>query len=195
MISSSIKAMKHWIQSLKKALGRHFYEDEIDNIVSYYEEIISERQDQGELIDDILMDYDIDEIVRLMTPNVLIKRSHTTGRSIGKSTLTLLLLLLSTPFLIPIGVLYLVFLIVAFVMIVVVFAVIVSSAMGLIGLFVELIQGTLGVAEVIGLTGVALMMTAAVIMLSLAVYRILINTIRLAISFFSRLAKRKGAST
>lgn len=180
---------------MKKALAKHFYEDEIDNIVSYYEEIISERQDQGELIDDILMDYDIDDIIRSMTPNVLIKRDHKTRRSIGKSTLTLLLLLLSTPFLIPIGVMYLVFLIVIFVLIVVVFAVIVSSAMGMIGLFVELVQGTLGVAEVVGLTGVALMMTALVLFVSLAVYRMLMNAIRQAISFFSRMANRKGANT
>lgn len=56
--------MDKFLRKLKKELyKKNINKEEINDIVSYYQEIISDKLDEGYNIDDILKDFDIDDIV------------------------------------------------------------------------------------------------------------------------------------
>jgi uncharacterized membrane protein len=102
--------VKSWLSQLERKLGKSFYKDEVADVVGYYEEIINERIAQGEDESEVLKSYDIDQIVKEITPEVLMKRDHKTLKRVSKSTKQLILLLLSTPILIPLATVLIVFL-------------------------------------------------------------------------------------
>lgn len=55
--------MKEFMKELRTALGKHFYQTEVDEICAYYEEMIYEREAQGEKIADILKEYQVKEVL------------------------------------------------------------------------------------------------------------------------------------
>ena len=46
--------MKDWLGKLKKAELKYFNEDESLEVVNYYEKIINERVDQGDIFENVL---------------------------------------------------------------------------------------------------------------------------------------------
>jgi len=78
--------MKTWLKELERALRTKFYDDEVKDILNYYEEIINDRLSSGEKIDDILSGYEIKKIVKDMTPEILMKRENTSVLRVSKST-------------------------------------------------------------------------------------------------------------
>ena len=51
--------MKTWLRELERELKRRFYDEEVKDVLSYYEEMIQERLSSGEQLDDILESYNI----------------------------------------------------------------------------------------------------------------------------------------
>jgi len=184
--------MKTWLRELERELKRRFYDEEVKDVLSYYEEMIQERLSSGEQIDDILESYNIRDIAKSITPEVIMKRTNDTYKKAVKSTKQLAAVLLSTPLLIPLGVLYLSLLIFAVSMMIASGAVILSSIVGGIAFLADLSQSNLGTNEVMGLIGMLLMTFSLMILFSLWMFRWIQILTKKLLYIFSKLARNKG---
>lgn len=184
--------MKTWLKDLENALSRKFYKDEVLDIVSYYQEMIEERLSGGEKLDVILDEYDIKDIVKTMTPEVLVKRKNDTYPRLVKSIRQLLITLLSTPLLIPIAVVYVVLLIFAFSLIVASFAVIVSTFVGFVGISLDFFTTSLSTPNLMVLGGLTLMMVSLLLLASIWIYQMTIWTSKKMLVLFSKIARKAG---
>lgn len=186
--------MKTWLKELERALRTKFYDDEVKDILNYYEEIINDRLSSGEKIDDILSGYEIKKIVKDMTPEILMKRENTSVLRVSKSTRQLLLLLLGSPILLPLGIVYISILIFVMSMIFTAFLLIVTGLVGFIGLLIDMLQSSLSIPNVLGVLGMGLMTFSMLILLALWTYQLMALLWRKLIVWFSKLAHRKGES-
>jgi uncharacterized membrane protein len=184
--------MKTWLRELERELKRRFYDEEVKDVLSYYEEMIQERLSSGELIDDILESYNIRDIAKSITPEVIMKRTNDTYKKAVKSTKQLVAVLLSTPLLIPLGVLYLSLLIFAVSMMIASGAIILSSIVGGIAFLADISQSNLGTNEVMGLIGMILMTFSLMILFSLWMFRWIQILTKKLLYIFSKLARNKG---
>ncbi|MBN2299921.1 MAG: DUF1700 domain-containing protein [Acholeplasmataceae bacterium] len=184
--------MKTWLKELERELKMRFYLSEVQDILSYYEEMIQERLDQGEYIDDILSDYDAKEIAKSMTTDVVMKRANDTYKSMAKSSKQLLEFLLSTPLLIPLGFAYVIVLIVLVSLIISLFATIFGSVIGMIVIFISMVSSGLGQNEIIGFLGVGLIGVSLATFILIAMSQVTLAISKKLIYMFSRLAKHRG---
>jgi len=184
--------MKTWLRELERELKRRFYDEEVKDVLSYYEEMIQERLSSGENIDDILESYNIRDIAKSITPEVIMKRTNDTYKKAVKSTKQLAAVLLSTPLLIPLGVLYLSLLIFAVSMMIASGAIIFSSFVGGIAFLADVSQSNLGTNEVMGLIGIILMTFSLMILFSLWMFRWIQILTKKLLYIFSKLARNKG---
>ncbi|RJX23581.1 MAG: DUF1700 domain-containing protein [Acholeplasma sp.] len=184
--------MKTWLKDLERALSKKFYDSEVDDIVSYYEEMINERLSSGESLDQILASYDIQKIVVDMTPEVLMKRENNSYRKISKSTKQLLILLIGSPILFPLAVLYISIMIVVFSMILTGFVVLGSSLIGFIGFLTQLSTSSLSLGSMIGMIGFALVVFTLMAIFSLVLLKWMTVLQKKLLHWFSKLAYRKG---
>lgn len=184
--------MKTWLKELERELKKRFYLTEVGGIVSYYEEMIQERLDNGESIDDILSDYDAKEIAKSMTAEVVMKRANDTYKAIAKSSKQLMLFLLSSPLLIPLGFVYVIILIVAVSLMFSFIAIIFASVVSMGGLFINMYQSGLGQNEIIGFIGIGLMTFSFLILISIWLYQAVQQLAKKLLYIFSKLAKDKG---
>lgn len=73
--------MDNFLKKLEKELKKkNLYKVEIDEILAYYEEIISDRYDNGEAMNKIIESYDIRLISRMAFPQALQKREPETKK-------------------------------------------------------------------------------------------------------------------
>ncbi len=184
--------MKTWLKELERELKKRFYLTEVEGIVSYYEEIIQERIDNGESIDDVINDYDAKEIAKSMTAEVVMKRANDTYKSIAKSSKQLMLFLLSSPLLIPLGFAYVIIIIVAVSLMFSLITVIFASVVGMVGLFLNMYQSGLGQNEIIGFIGVGLMAFSFAVLILIWLYQAVEQLAKKLLYIFSKLAKDKG---
>lgn len=184
--------MKEWLKELQRALQHTFYEDEIKDIVSFYEEMINDRLAGGESIDKILSSYDIKKIVKDMTPEVLMKRENKSYTQVSKSTKQLLVLLLSTPFLLPLGIGYISVLIFIIAMIITAWALLLSAVIGFGAYIIDMIQSNLSLPNIFGTLGIGLMIFGLVVLVSIWLYQLMVITWKKLIYWFSKLAHRRG---
>lgn len=132
--------MREFLSNLEEELNKKkFYKDEIIEVVSYYEEIISDRVDNGEVLEEVLKSYDIKKISNFAFPEAIKRRRPKNSKEVGKNIGLLILFLFSMPLLIPLGIVYFSFLIVIVALIISVIAVVISGAAGFIGLIINLI--------------------------------------------------------
>ena len=184
--------MKTWLKDLENALSKKFYKDEVSDIVSYYEEMIEERLSGGEKLDVILDEYDIKDILKTMTPDVLVKRKNDTYPRLARSMKQLLATLLSTPLLIPIAVVYAVLLIFALTMIIVSFVVVLSTFVGFVGFSLDFFTTTLSTGNLMVLGGLSLMMVSLMLLASIWIYQLTIWTSKKLLVLFSKIARKAG---
>ncbi|MCF7930041.1 MAG: DUF1700 domain-containing protein [Acholeplasmataceae bacterium] len=184
--------MKTWLKELERELKKRFYLTEVDDIISYYEEMIQERLDNGESIDEILSDYDPKEIAKSMTADVVMKRANDTYKSIAKSSKQLMVFLLSSPLLIPLGFAYVIIMIVAVSLLFSLVVTIFASIVGMAGLFINMYQSGLGQNEIIGFVGIGLMAFSFLILVSIWLYQAVQQLAKKLLYIFSKLAKNKG---
>lgn len=184
--------MKNWLKELERELKKRFYLTEVQDILSYYEEIIQERIDQGETLDEILSDYDVKEIAKSMTTDVVMKRANDTYKSITKSSKQLLEFLLSTPLLIPLGFAYIIVLIVFVSLIISLISTIFAGVVAMVVVFISMVTTGLGQNEIIGFIGVGLMGFSLATLVLIGLSQVTLEIAKKLIFMFSKLAKHKG---
>lgn len=186
--------MKTWMKELERGLKNKFYDNEVQDILSYYEEIINDRLSNNEKIEDIVRDYDIQKIVKDITPEVLMKRPNKSYVQVSKSTRQLIVFLLSSPFLIPLGIVYISLLIFVVSMIFTVWIVLFSAVVSFGTYIIELFQAGLTLPNFIGVLGFGLMVFAMMVILSLWLYQMMIYIWKKLIYWFSKLITKRGES-
>ncbi|MDY0074944.1 MAG: DUF1700 domain-containing protein [Acholeplasmataceae bacterium] len=186
--------MKTWMKELERGLKNKFYDNEVQDILSYYEEIINDRLSNNEKIEDIVRDYDIQKIVKDITPEVLMKRPNKSYVQVSKSTRQLIVFLLSSPFLIPLGIVYISLLIFVVSMIFTAWIVLFSAVVSFGTYIIELFQAGLTLPNFIGVLGFGLMVFAMMVILSLWLYQMMIYIWKKLIYWFSKLITKRGES-
>lgn len=186
--------MNQWLKELERALKHTFYEDEIKDIVSFYEEMINDRLASGEGIDHILSSYDIKKIVKDMTPEMLMKRENKSYTQVSKSTKQLLVLLLGSPLLLPLGIVYISVLIFIISMIITAWVLLFTGVVGFGAFIIDMIQSSLSLPNILGTLGIGLMMFGMIVLISLWLYQLMVITWKKLIYWFSKLAHRRGES-
>jgi len=184
--------MNAWEKELERALRKKFYEDEVKDILAYYKEIIEDRKSNGESIDSILNDYVIDDIVKDMMPEILLKRKNDSYLKISKSTKQLLILLLSSPLLVPLGIIYISILIFIFSMMLVSGILIIGALTTFVGFIFEIIESSMDIVTVIGLSGFALMMFSMLMLISIGLFKGMMIVTNQMFKWFTRIARKRG---
>jgi uncharacterized membrane protein len=183
--------MKTWLRELEKALNKKFYKEETEGIVSFYQEMIEDRISQGENFEEIVKDYQIDQIVKSMTPEVLSKRDNNTYKRTAKSMGQLTSVLLSTPLLIPLGIIYIILLVIGFSMIVSIFGIAFGAIVGLGSILLNVANIGIGTGESVALIGAAIIGFAVAILVCLIILKIVWEMSKLILNWFVKIA-RKG---
>lgn len=183
--------MKAWLRELERALNKKFYKEEASDIVSYYEEMIEDRMSSGEDFEDIVKDYQIDQIVKSMTPEVLSKRNNNTYKKTAKSMGQLTSLLLSTPLLIPLGIMYVILLIIGFSMVVSILGIAFGAVIGLGSILANIVSIGIGTAESFALIGASVIGFAVAILVCSIILKIVWEISKLILKWFVKIA-RKG---
>lgn len=184
--------MKVWLKELERALSRKFYEEEVKDIISFYEEVINDRVSNGELLDDILSGCDIQKIVKDMMPEVLMKRENKSYVQVSKSTRQLLILLLGSPILVPLGIIYISILIFVMSMIFTSGILIFTSIIGFGSYVIDLFSTDLSIPNVIGTLGFGLMIFSMMILIAIWLYQLMILIWKKMIFWFSKVAQKRG---
>jgi uncharacterized membrane protein len=184
--------MKTWLIEFEIALKKHFYTDEVKRIVDYYEEMINDRIQAGEDEKEVLAEYNIDSIVKEMTLDVLVKRENNTLGYVTKSLKQLLIILLSTPLLIPIGALFLVILILLFSIAITSFSIVFASLLVFIVFLIDLFSTGLTISETFGLLGISLMAISVIFLCSYWIFSFMYNLLKNMLTKFTKLAYSKG---
>jgi uncharacterized membrane protein len=184
--------MKTWLIEFEIALKKHFYTDEVKRVVDYYEEMINDRIQAGEDEKEVLAEYNIDSIVKEMTLDVLVKRENNTLGYVTKSLKQLLIILLSTPLLIPIGALFLVILILLFSFAITSISIVFASLLVFIVFLIDLFSTGLTISETFGLLGISLMAISVIFLCSYWIFSFMYNLLKNMLSKFTKLAYSKG---
>jgi len=102
----AIDKKNEWLIELNKELKKYFEEKETSEIIAYYDEMICDKLEHGEDIDDVISQYQVKKIATQMIPKIVSGRKL--GTSDYKSNAKLItIILFSTPILIPLGIVYL----------------------------------------------------------------------------------------
>lgn len=144
--------MNNFLDDLYEYSLKYLTKQEAKELKSFYEEIINERLSAGEKIDNILKDYDKKEIIKETLPEVILKRD----KNSFKSFFHVLLVLFSTPILIPLAVVYLALIVVALSMVIVGFSLVVSGLITIIPYSYQVITYSSNVGATIGLLALGL---------------------------------------
>ncbi len=184
--------MQTWLKELERALATKFYADEVKDVISYYEEMINDRLANGEDEKSILASYDIKHIVKDMTPEVLMKRENKSYLQVSKSTKQLLILLLSSPILLPLGIIYVSMLIFIVSMMITAWVLLFSGVIGFGTYIYEMFGAGLSLPNIIGLVGFGLMMFGMVTLIGLWMLQFMVILWKKMIYWFSKLAHKRG---
>jgi uncharacterized membrane protein len=186
---------EQFLKDFSQELNKHFYKDEATEILDYYEEIINERLASNEDIDDILAEYNQKEIIKDLIPNVLIKRDNNTLSRLSKSLKQLIIILISTPLFIPLGILIIVLIVLSISLIISLAATIVSGFIFLLGLIVEMINTPISLSSTLTLLGVSLSMFSLLVIGSIWIYQLIIYLSKKILNWSSKLLQRKGENS
>lgn len=110
--------MKKILTKIEKELKGLTKEEKI-NILTYYEEIINDRLETGESLENIDNSIDYLEIRKTYFPKTINERENINVKETLKTSLKLLLYLLASPIMIPLAILYLVFIFLIYVFVIV----------------------------------------------------------------------------
>lgn len=182
--------MKAWLIELERSLYKKLPINEVNKVTAYYSEMITERVEKGENIEQVLMDYDIKKIVKEITVESIIKRDLKTYTSKSNTMFQILLLLLSTPVLIPLGVIYLSFIIVAFSLLISGFSVFISGFMTLFVYLIDILNSSLNIVNLIGVLGIIIFSAALIIFISIYLMKLADVLIKLLLHVGKKIIKK-----
>ncbi len=182
--------MNTWLNELDIQLKKKLYENEVEEIISYYQEMIEERLEKGELIDDILASYDMKKIIKDVTLDSVLKRDLGSYKILTKSTKQILLLLISTPLLLPLGIIYIAFIITAFSLLIAGIAVSISGVFGLIVYIIDLFQANLSFIDFMGILGIGIFAFSLLLLISLYLAKIVEVMFKVLLKWMTRFIKK-----
>ncbi|QWB95942.1 DUF1700 domain-containing protein [Mycoplasmatota bacterium] len=122
---------QRWFDQLKDELSKYFNKEETAEIINYYDEMIHDKLEDGQDFDDIIKSYDPKQIAKQMIPRVIAER-QTSSLKLDNNAKLIILVLFSTPVLIPLGALYVSLMAVASSMVVTGIALVISAVGGMI---------------------------------------------------------------
>jgi len=186
--------MYQWLNVLKEELNKHFYPYEVDDILEYYQEIIDDRMQNGELEDDICKGYDPKEIVREMMPDVLSKRTNKTQKERFKTTKQLWTAIAQTSLKIPLTIMYTISIVLVIALLFSIFASIIGSFIAFLLYGLDLFEAGLSNFDKIGMTGLALVLLSIIGIILIQIYRLVLELYKKVLNIFSGLTKKKGDS-
>ena len=182
--------MNTWLNELENLLKKRLYQDEVEEIISYYQEIIEDRLEKGESIDQILASYDVKKIVKDVTLDSVLKRDLGSYRTLSKSTKQILLLLVSTPLLLPLGIVYIAFIITAFSLLIATIAVSFSGIFGLVIYMVDLVNADLSFIDFTGILGIGIFSFALLLLVAIYLAKVVEIMFKALLKLITRLLKR-----
>jgi len=184
--------MEKWLGELKLELEKHFYPDEVNDILEYYEEMIEDRMQNGELKEDIFNSYNKKEIVREMMPEVLSKRTNITQKERLKTTKQLWTAIAQTSLKIPLGILYTVFVITISAIVISILVSVIGSLFVFIAYGLDLFEASISSYDKLGMSGIALVLLALTGLIMIYLYRLILEIYRRILNIFSQWTKKKG---
>lgn len=95
--------MKEYLKSLEKQACKKLNKEETKELVNFYEEVINDRLSNGEELDIIIKDYEVNRVVKEALVDSIMKRDRGNSKLVWQITLVLF----STPILIPLAIVYL----------------------------------------------------------------------------------------
>lgn len=184
--------MKKFLNELEKESKKYLNNEEVKEVVSYYEEIINERLADNEKLENILDDYNVKVIVKNMIPEMITKRDFKSHKNIFKSFWQLLLIMLFTaPILIPLAIVYLALMIAFAAITLSGVAVMISGIVAVIPYFIEIINFSTKIEVVLGLGGIGLIGSAIILLVGYLFAKVSYTIIKQMIKGFSSLILRK----
>jgi len=184
--------MKKFLNELEKESKKYLNNEEVKEVVSYYEEIINERLADNEKLENILDDYSVKVIVKNMIPEMITKRDFKSHKNIFKSFWQLLLIMLFTaPILIPLAIVYLALMIAFAAITLSGVAVMISGIIAVIPYFIEIINFSTKIEVVLGLGGIGLIGSAIILLVGYLFAKVSYTIIKQMIKGFSSLILRK----
>lgn len=182
--------MNAWLKELETLLKKKLYQDEVEEIISFYQEMIEERLEKGESIDQILASYDMKKIVKDVTLDSVLKRDLGSYKNLSKSTKQILLLLVSTPLLLPLGIVYIAFIITAFSLLIAGIAVSISGIFGLIIYIIDLFQADLTFIDFIGILGIGIFSFSLLLLVALYLAKIVEVMFKVLLTWVTKFIKK-----
>lgn len=182
--------MTKWKEEFEIQLNKKFTSEETKEIISYYEEIISDRVENGELLENVLSSYPPKIIAKQMIPSVILKRSNDNKTTI-KNSYQLLLLVFSAPILIPLALVYLAVIIVFLSLIIAGFSLIFSGLVGFITHNIQVLVEVKHFPTLLGLIGLSFIVFPIIVIIGMWLYKISWIIIKFMIAWISKQVIRK----
>ena len=185
---------KIFYQAIKNRL-KGLKQEEVNNVIDYYDELINEMMDNGYSEAEAISSFgDVEEIVRNIKTDVVIKRSNDSRNDTLKNFL-IVLGVCSSPILIPLGIAFFAVFISLLITIVSVFFAFTVSAGAILVTSIytsfEMIASGTPVSMILIFFGAMLLASSLLCLLSIGVYQIGKIILNFIIHQFSKLVKNK----
>lgn len=182
--------MNKILNKIEKNL-RGMNKPEVEEVLQYYEEIISDRLENGESIEQINNSIDYNEIRKIYVPKSINTRNNETIKESANTSKTLLLFLLTSPILIPLAILYFVIVFVIYVLITSFLLTMMLVPLSGLLIPIDMIVSGNGVGDIMIGSGVVILIVVLIEYLLLILNRLLLKVNNYFIRVFSKFVLRK----
>ncbi len=183
--------MEKWLVTLEEALLKKFNQDEVDIVVDYYREMITERIEHDEKLEDILANYHIKTIEKEMMVDRLSKSINKTSKEFIKNLLQFFFILITTPLWIPFAIVYFILFIVIGVLLIIAGSIFVAGILSAIYLVIQAFGQDLVLLEIFGYIGRIFISFTFLSFLSIGIYKVCQYTAKYLYIVFIKLVKKE----
>ncbi|MFA6801321.1 MAG: DUF1700 domain-containing protein [Acholeplasmataceae bacterium] len=184
------RKLKTWLIQFEKELTNYFDKKETDEILTYYEEMVNDKLDEGRDIDEVLSSYEPKKLAKQLIPQVLSKRA-VKSKDTSHNAWLVVLILFSSPILIPLGIVYISLMIVAASLVISGGAVIIGGAFSVIMYLFQVFTMGLAAPELFVSIGMGLIAFSILSTLGYFMFKISWYIFKQLAIWFSRLIVRK----
>lgn len=182
--------MEKWLKTLEALLLKKFDQQEVDIVIDYYKEMISERVEHGENLDDVLASYQMKTILKDMMVDHLAKRKLTDSKDFIKSLIQFFIILVTTPLWIPFAIIYFVLFIVIGVLVLVSGILLVSGVVSILFYGIQAFGQNFSAMEIVGYMGLVIIGASLLGLISLSLYRLSERSAKALYQVFIKLVRK-----
>ncbi len=182
--------MEKWLRALEAYLLKKFNQEEVNIVIDYYKEMISERVEHGENIDDVLASYQMKTIRKDMTVDLLSKRNITTPKEFVRSIVQFFVILLTTPLWIPLAIMYFVLFLLLGIFAIVAGIIFVAGIISIIFYTIEAFGQNYNTMETLGYVGLVLISISILSLVSIGIYRLCDRSAKSLYCIFMKLVRK-----